>query len=397
MEISLSHGYKFTYPRLAPLRWLLKPSLPVAPELRDALLLALFNAPQAVVMGLINGVLLNVVALVLTRHMVFAVFLGIDLGLSAFRYRLAYRSYNAAKQGRPTPTDAYLITGILWCALQGAMALVAMASGRIELQALASVSAFALIGPISARNYPAPRLALLLISLCDLQLVTGGVLSGDRWLLVLLPQTPLFLFGCMAVILRFHKLAIGALRAQHESEGHARHDPLTGLLNRAGLSELLARRDGPMAECFTLFYLDLDGFKQVNDTLGHAAGDRLLREVGYRLRDCTRATDIVARQGGDEFIIAVPGMRPVEAVDFAGMVIRRISDHDYLLDGTPARIGISVGFACYPDDGEALDELQRKADAALYESKHAGRGTHRRYSEAAAPRVSRRLQRTTAA
>ena len=393
----MSRGVRFTYPRLGALRWLLESGAALEPELRDPLLVQLFNTPKAVLMGIVNGVILNIVGLLLHHDLIFAVFLAIDLVLSALRYRIASKACEAADHGAPTPTDAYLVTGILWCCLQGSMGCAAMLSRMPALQVLGSAAVLGLVGPICARNYPAPRLAMLLVSLSDLPLVAGGALSGNHWLLVLVAQTPLLLIGTLAVILHFHKLAIGTLQAKHESDRHARHDPLTGLLNRTGFSEVMERRDGPLADGFALFYLDLDGFKQINDTLGHGAGDRLLQEVGRRLDSSTRSTDIVVRQGGDEFIIAAPGMGATEAAEFAGMVIRRITDHDYLLEGKPAHVGISIGFACSPEDGTGLDELQRKADAALYDSKRAGRGTHRRFRESAAPRESRRLQRPSLA
>jgi diguanylate cyclase (GGDEF)-like protein len=387
----------FTMPRLRPLLWLVNPGIAVSPEVRDPLLRALFSTPQALLLAVLNGMVLNGVAVALHAGPAFVAYLVIDIVLSAIRMRFAVLAYRAVACGAPQPTDGYLISGVLWCGLQGCMSMTAMATGIPALQVVAAISSMAMVGAICTRNYPAPRFAFLLLALCDLPMVAGAVMSGNHWLLVLVPQTPMFLYVNRVVIRRLQDLAVVRLQAQRDIMTQTRQDPLTGLLNRGGLSERLALDDGAAARGFALFYLDLDGFKQINDTLGHAAGDRLLQEVGQRLRSCTRAGDIVARQGGDEFIIAAPRMGPVEAASFAAGIIRRITDHEYLLDGVAARIGISIGFACAPEDGVELDELQRKADAALYDSKRAGRGTHRRYSESAAPRASRRLQRPSAA
>ena len=126
-------------------------------------------------------------------------------------------------------------------------------------------------------------------------------------------------------------------------------------------------------------YLDLDGFKQVNDRLGHQAGDELLRAAAQRLRSSVRAGDIVARLGGDEFVVVAPGMSPGESGSFANGIIRRVSDQPYEVNaGEFCRIGVSVGFACAPDDGTVMEELHRKADAALYLVKAAGKGVQRR-------------------
>jgi hypothetical protein len=97
-----------------------------------------------------------------------------------------------------------------------------------------------LVGPICARNYSAPRYAILLVCLCDLPFVAGAAFSREPWLLVLVLQTPLFLFGSMMMIRRFHTLSVKALLARDESHDRAQHDHLTGLLNRFGLAEAVA-------------------------------------------------------------------------------------------------------------------------------------------------------------
>jgi diguanylate cyclase (GGDEF)-like protein/PAS domain S-box-containing protein len=157
----------------------------------------------------------------------------------------------------------------------------------------------------------------------------------------------------------------------------AHHDALTDLPNRILMNEklefALARaRQGEVAACHLL---DLDDFKNINDTLGHPAGDKLLRQVADRLRTLVRATDTIARMGGDEFAILQCGLaQPAEATGLAQRVIEVVSE-PYDIDGHQVVIGTSIGIAMGPTDGATPDELIRNADLALYRAKGEGRGT----------------------
>ncbi|MGI4942224.1 MAG: GGDEF domain-containing protein [Janthinobacterium lividum] len=324
-------------------------------------------------------------AFLIQGELAFLFFLVLELGLGCVRVHVLRRTRAIAAAGGSTPTDFCLLTGMLWCTLQGAVAFTAMRTDNSVLQILSATTVMGLIGPICARNYAAPRLAFLLVCVCDFPFVTGAALTGKPWLLVILVQTPLFLFGSISIITRFQGLAIALLQAQHDSHHHARHDYLTGLLNRFGLMELLSQRSETLPRQFVLFYLDLDGFKRVNDTHGHQAGDELLRAVAQRLQSSVRAGDIVARLGGDEFVVVAPGMSPGESGNFASSIIQRVSNQAYQVnESETSRIGVSVGFACAPEDGTVLEDLHRKADAALYVGKAAGKGVQRRFSAASA-------------
>jgi diguanylate cyclase (GGDEF)-like protein/PAS domain S-box-containing protein len=163
----------------------------------------------------------------------------------------------------------------------------------------------------------------------------------------------------------------------------AYHDDLTGLPNRLMFAEhldlALARAQRHGREVAVL-YVDLDGFKHVNDTYGHEAGDQLLRQIARRLERATRATDLVARHGGDEFLVLAADL-PADGEPSAREIAHTIASHieDALsapaaVDGTTISAGGSVGIAVYPDDAGSRDELLRLADAAMYRSKErAGR------------------------
>jgi diguanylate cyclase (GGDEF)-like protein len=163
-------------------------------------------------------------------------------------------------------------------------------------------------------------------------------------------------------------------------ESMALHDPLTGLANRRLLPERVwmaiahARRNkSEMA----VLYLDLDGFKEVNDTLGHAAGDHLLRMVAARLLAAVREEDTVARLGGDEFMIALWQVTAdADAAKVAAKLIEAVSQ-PYEIDGHTVTVTTSVGASIYPVHGEDVDELMKSADVALYKAKQAGKNTYR--------------------
>ncbi len=152
----------------------------------------------------------------------------------------------------------------------------------------------------------------------------------------------------------------------------ATHDPLTGLPNRVLFLDMLeraiadARPDAPVA----VLFCDLDRFKTVNDTLGHAAGDELLRQVAARLRAAVRPGDTVGRLSGDEFAVILPAL--AEPSDAAGLADRVVTcfDAPFRLDGTESEIGTSVGVAVHdPREGTSAEELLRRADAAMYRHK----------------------------
>ncbi|WP_339557217.1 diguanylate cyclase domain-containing protein [Comamonas sp. MYb396] len=169
-------------------------------------------------------------------------------------------------------------------------------------------------------------------------------------------------------------------RAQAEVAYLALHDPLTGLPNRSLLQKPICTPGGTAG---ALLYLDLDRFKQVNDTLGHATGDALLCAVAERLRELLRDTDLVVRMGGDEFCIVQNASSAQAAASLAQRVIDKLSA-DYVIEGQRVSIGVSVGIALLtqPSDTQDPDGLLRKADRALYQAKQQGRGRYAFYTEA---------------
>ena len=177
-----------------------------------------------------------------------------------------------------------------------------------------------------------------------------------------------------------HRAQVDALRRM------ASEDPLTGLPNRLGFERAVAQgckpSAGDIAELAVLM-CDLDGFKDVNDTLGHQAGDALLREIGCRLRANVPADAVVARLGGDEFGIVLRGTR-MDAV--ATAVVERLAPAvavPIMIEGRPVIVGVSIGIALYPVSGLTPDDLVRVADAAMYRAKRAQKGLQRDHDRVA--------------
>ncbi len=179
-----------------------------------------------------------------------------------------------------------------------------------------------------------------------------------------------------------HEDVTAKRRAERRIAWLAEHDVLTGLANRAVLRETLERAIAPLEEPSAdtaVLCLDLDRFKAVNDELGHAAGDALLRHAARRLESCCRSDALVARMGGDEFAIVAPALaRERDALELGARVVGALSA-PYDLDGRIARVGASVGICVAPADGRDVDTLLRRADLALYHGKDRGRGTCHRF------------------
>jgi diguanylate cyclase (GGDEF)-like protein/PAS domain S-box-containing protein len=171
-------------------------------------------------------------------------------------------------------------------------------------------------------------------------------------------------------------------RGEEQLTFMAYHDPLTGLANRTLAKQQLdhalarARRYGGSA---ALMFIDLDDFKLVNDRLGHAIGDRVLAAVGERLRDALRESDVLARQGGDEFLVVLADLKgdPSQGAENVARKLVEALAGPFVITDHELRISASVGIAVFPDDGADTEALLRHADLAMYRAKAAGGGGQR--------------------
>jgi len=194
------------------------------------------------------------------------------------------------------------------------------------------------------------------------------------------------LIGLVALPLYFSSL-LKQLNKQHDelkklyelTAKHATHDSLTGLPNRKHFHDHLAeaitsaKRD---KRIFAILYLDLDGFKDINDALGHAVGDQLIENTARRLEQCVRKKDMVARVGGDEFVVLLRDIDSIDVSRVAEKIIKILSD-PFTITTDPLYITTSIGVASFPQDGEDANALIHNADSAMYETKRSGKNGYR--------------------
>ena len=219
-------------------------------------------------------------------------------------------------------------------------------------------------------------LAVALLTAPAMALVGPDPGAGERILLLVA-----IVVASVFILVRFTTAVREQERAQRELAHHAEHDPLTGLANRRILTDRLTAALTAADGNAILLYVDLDGFKAVNDTGGHEAGDAVLVEVAHRLAAAIRSTDVLARLGGDEFAVLCPGAVPVEtAVALAERVLADVRE-PVLFNGQVHRVGASIGIAMATPDGVSRVTgvlpahcLLRSADAAMYQAKRLGRG-----------------------
>ncbi|MDD5250497.1 MAG: EAL domain-containing protein [Rhodocyclaceae bacterium] len=182
--------------------------------------------------------------------------------------------------------------------------------------------------------------------------------------------------------------------AERRLEHMALYDNVTGLANRHAFElalEQTVRRHQRDGSGSALLFIDVDGFKKVNDMLGHNIGDRVLRGIGERLRATLRAADVIARIGGDEFgAILVDAVSPGAAARIATNLIGAMAQ-PFSPGGTPVYVGLSIGIAMVPQDGTAAEDLLHHADLAMYHAKQMGKGNHQFFSDEIGDMVRRRL------
>jgi diguanylate cyclase (GGDEF)-like protein len=215
-------------------------------------------------------------------------------------------------------------------------------------------------------------------------------------------------YKAVAYVMLYRALFVAGVLAPHrflrqketELKYLAQHDSLTGLPNRLLLVSRLehavarTRRIGGQG---AFLFLDLDHFKNVNDSLGHGAGDELLQLVAERLQGRLRNTDLLARMGGDEFVVLMEQIaRPEAAASVALSLIEALKEVFVLAGGHEVYIGTSVGICIFPNDSEAVDQIIRNADAALYQAKGGGRGVFRFYTEALTVAANARVEMESA-
>lgn len=183
-------------------------------------------------------------------------------------------------------------------------------------------------------------------------------------------------------------------QAEERVQYLATHDPLTGLPNRAMFWQLVAlaidsakRRDCKVA----ILYIDLDRFKIINDSLGHEAGDVLLREMAARFRECLRGSDVLARLGGDEFVVLLPEVQGQAQPALVARLLLSAALRPVQIYSQECRVTASIGICLHPHEGQEDQDVMKHADLAMYHAKEQGKNTYQFYSEAAHTRSAGRI------
>jgi diguanylate cyclase (GGDEF)-like protein len=373
-------GLAFSLPRWRVTRWLADPGYPVSPDDRLALIGELYGCWSVFAGGAINTVAVAAALALRTPTALFISWLALELVICLSRLIVMMIAYRRSRYKLTTPTDVHILLSVAWSASVGFGVGISLASGDWVAASLACISSAAMVGGICFRDFSAPRLVGTMI-LCSIGPVLPGVaISHEPLLFVMYLQMPVYFVAMTGAAFRLNKMLVAVMRAKTESDERALRDPLTGLSNRAGLIEALQRKLAGKADAdqrFAVLYLDLDGFKPVNDTFGHAAGDELLKIVGRTLRQVVSPADLIARIGGDEFVVLVSDPSIDHALALGERIIEMITAPVVLPGGARVHIGMSIGIAAAPEHGSDAEALLFAADAALYDAKSSGKSCWR--------------------
>ena len=359
-------------PRWAVTRWLVECAGEVPAEIRPSLVQGLYGSLPIFLGGVFNTVLVSSIVATRLPTPAFLLWAALEIGLAALRLPLLIKGTRAAKSGGRAYIDLYILAAVCWAASVGYGCFITVLSGDWLAATLVVLSAAAMTGGVAFRNFAAPRLVMVMILLSLGPCAMAGVISGELIMLATALQIPMYIYAMTHAAYRLNAMLVQTMRSERENGRRARHDTLTGLLNRAGLEDVVARRAGKTTGA-TLLYIDLDGFKAINDRLGHAAGDQLLVEVSDLMRQVTPPTDVIARMGGDEFIILADEMDAAAARQTGQRLIDTLSSTSFLLNETAVTVGASVGIAIKSAVQSDFSNLLLEADKALYDAKLKGR------------------------
>jgi diguanylate cyclase (GGDEF)-like protein len=342
-------------------------------EIRPSLVQGLYGSLPIFLGGVFNTLLVSSIVAARIATPAFLVWAALEVLLAALRLPLLIAGSRAARIGRRAYIDLYLLTAVCWAASVGYGCFITLLSGDWLASSLVCLSAAAMAGGIAFRNFAAPRLVMVMIMLSLGPCAVAGIMSGELLMLATALQIPMYIYAMTRAAYRLNAMLVQTMRSEYENGRQARRDVLTGLMNRAGLEEAVARQAETTGLGCTLFYIDLDGFKAINDTLGHAAGDHLLVEVSRRMVHVAGPNDAIARIGGDEFIILARGMDFSAARATGQRLVDELSQTSFFVGGTSVTVGASVGVAMSPDDSSDFSALLLEADKALYDAKLKGR------------------------
>lgn len=357
----------YALPTNRRLRWLVTHRDALDENLLRQLLAGPFSSRSALFAGALNSLLISWTCAFLNPTPVFIGWMILDTLIWLARLVLVHCIQLMGGLAPPRLSEVSLILGLLWTATLGMGTAACILSGNAVLQVLGCTSAVAMNGAIAMRNQGIPRYAFLQILLTDVPMKLATLFQPEPMLRLFLLQAPLYLTANWILLNHLNRNLVRSLTAEADSRWQATHDDLTGLYNRAGILALLEGALHPPrsgAGRIAVFYLDLDGFKEVNDTQGHAAGDRFLRTCGGLLASSVRQSDFAGRLGGDEFLLVMQEPTEEGARELAQRILERLAAQDM-----SASIGIAL-----QQPREDSSSLLARADQALYTTKLAGKG-----------------------
>ncbi len=378
----ITEGRVFSLPQWRSTRWLADAGSDVPRDIRVALVAGLFGTLPIFFGGVVNSIMVALVVTLRKPEPLFILWLALEVGICLTRLVVLLIARRNALRGGKTHTDLYLLLAVAWAASVGYGSFLCIISGDWVLASLACLSAAAMVGGICFRNFGAPRMTGVMIVLTLGPCCLAALMANEPVLWIVFIQIPFYLVSMTMASYRLNKMLVSTMRAERENERRALQDSLTGLANRSGL---LAAMDAAIGAAhaglgsYAVFYLDLDGFKAVNDTHGHAAGDALLRAVAERLQELRPPRAVAARIGGDEFVLLVPLDAGFDVAGFGALVVAAVCRTYVLPSAAQVNIGTSLGIARIPGHGDDTAAVLNAADRALYAAKSAGGS---RYAEA---------------
>ena len=352
-------------------------------RVRRTLVRTLYTQPSTLAIGAINGIVTSCVAAYLSASDLLGIASLVLTVIAVVRVGAAY-AMSAEEDGQSTVLleVAYEIGAFSYALALGVIAAISLAiraPTAVEVMMIANATCYGVA--ICARNAGRPTIALGQLFLVCAPIIGAAVIVGGLAYYVLAATMVLLLPAMASITLNlFRELRTSIREAERNAELAdkmrilARTDVVTGLNNRAGLNHELVERFMalPEGQAAALFWVDLDRFKEVNDLLGHATGDRLLAEIAERLRSSCPDNAIIARFGGDEFVVFCEVGTRLDAERIASEVHAEIM-RPVRIDGNRMEVRASLGVAVLPDDGDDADKLMQSADLALYHAKANGR------------------------
>lgn len=286
----------------------------------------------------------------------------------------------ASHRGRPRPLASIMISSGLALASFGFGGAQSIATGDIALITMAMSGTMGVLGGLATRWAAVPRAAILTMLLASLPTIAVLCAGGGVYIMAAVAMAFVVL-SIAAFTVHNQEYLFAAITAEELHRRMAQTDHLTGLANRAELLDQMAAACAKLPSTglnrghgFAVLYIDLDGFKAINDNHGHAAGDEILQRVADCLRQVTGPDETVARIGGDEFVVMLRDGDTLTARAVAEEIIASISREHRIGDGRVLRVGCSVGVCLAPEQGREPEVLLARADAALYDVKNQGKG-----------------------